>query len=97
MVLKYTVPAVRHFYLFVPDFFTLYLQPLPNQPIYKLFEVITLTRSEIYRTLAPCGREKASCLAVLASLTTTNEVVLPLSVDLADDFSQKVWPSLIST
>ena len=47
--------------------------------------------------LAPCGREKASCLAVLGSLTMTHEVVMPLPVILVDYLSQKVWPSLIST
>ena len=47
--------------------------------------------------LAPCWREKALCLAVLGSLTMTREVVPPLPVILADDVSQKVWLSLITT
>jgi len=55
------------------DFLNSYPQPLQNQPIYKLFEAIT---SEIQRTLAPCGREKAS----FGSLTITREVVPPLFV-----------------
>ena len=63
----------------------------------KLFEAIAFTWSEIWRTIAPCGQEKASCLQDLGSLTMTREVVPPLPVVLADDVSQKVWLSLIIT
>ena len=53
---------VRHFYLFeailcwqclqVGNYFlTLYLQPLHSQPIYKFFEAITFTWSEIWRNM----------------------------------------------
>ena len=39
--------------------------------------------------LAPCGRDKALCLAVLATLLITRVVVPPLPVILADDVSQR--------
>ena len=48
--------------------------------------------------LLPVGKKKPGlCLAVLSSLMITHVVVLPLPVILADDVSQKVWLSLIST
>jgi len=40
------------------DFLTLYLQPLPNQPIYKLFEVITLLEVKYIECLLPVGEKK---------------------------------------
>ena len=56
-------------------FFTSYQQPFTKLLIYKLFEAITFTGSEIQkhvqRTLDPCRREKVSGLAVLGSLTSS--------------------------
>jgi len=95
---------VRLFYLFEAILWWQYLEassgwkrrqiflPYTHSP-YKLF---AFTWSEICRTLAPCGQDKASCLPVLGSLTMTREVVPPLPVVLAD-VSQKMWLSILVT
>ena len=75
------------------DFLTFYQQPLHISQFISYLKLLLSPEVKYGECLHSVG-DKKLCLS---SLTITPEVVLPLPVILADDVSQKVWPSLITT